>query len=70
MTPAGPGRRRSANVRRCVMCMKDQEQVSLIQVVPMTWTGFNNYVEVCAACRASEPYQKLVKQKKIVKRAA
>ena len=41
-----------------------------VQVVPMTWTGFNNYVEVCAACRASEPYQKLVKQKKIVKRAA
>lgn len=52
------------------MCLRDQEDISLVQVVPMTWTGFNNYVEVCAECRDSAPYQKLVKQKKIVKRAA
>ena len=57
-------------MRRCVMCMEDQEEISLIQVVPMTWTGFNNYVEVCADCRDSAPYQKLIKQKKIIKRAA
>ena len=57
-------------MRRCVMCMEDQEKVSLIQVVPMTWTGFNNYVEVCAECRDSERYLKLTKQKKIIKRAA
>ena len=57
-------------MRRCVMCMEDQEDVSLIQVVPMTWTGFNNYVEVCAQCQDSEPYRKLLKQKKIITRAA
>ena len=51
------------------MCMRDQEDVSLIQVVPMTWTGFNNYVEVCSQCRASEPYAKLLKQKKIITRS-
>ena len=57
-------------MRRCVMCMEDQEEISLIQVVPMTWTGFNNYVEVCAQCQDSEPYRKLLKQKKIITRAA
>jgi len=52
------------------MCLRDQEDISLVQVVPMTWTGFNNYVEVCAECRDSERYLKLTKQKKIIKRAA
>ena len=48
------------------MCHTDREDVSLVQVVPMTWTGFNNYVEVCAACRDSDAYKKLAKQKKII----
>lgn len=57
-------------MRRCVMCNNDREEVSLVQVVPMAWTGFNNYVEVCAQCKESEPFKKLVKQKKIITRAA
>ena len=50
----------------CLMCRKDQADVSLVQVVPAGWTGFNNFASVCAECRASDRYHKLVKQRKII----
>ena len=53
-------------MRRCVICLKDSEDVSLTQVVPATWTAFNNFVGICARYRESEMYQKLPKQKKII----
>jgi len=48
------------------MCAEDKENVSLVHVAPATWTGFNNFVDICADCQTSERYKKLVKQKKIL----
>ena len=53
-------------MKRCTMCFRDREDAPLIQVVPGTWSGFNNFVRVCPACQQSDAYRKLVKQKKIV----
>jgi len=53
-------------VKTCVLCESEQPDISLVQVVPATWTGFHGFVEICATCRTSERFQKLVKQKKIV----
>ncbi len=52
-------------MRLCLMCLRDQADVSLVRVVPAAWTGFNNFGGVCAECQASDRYKKLVKQKKI-----
>lgn len=57
-------------MRRCVICLKDSEDVSLTQVVPAAWTSFNNFVGICLRCRETEMYKKLVKQKKVITPAA
>jgi hypothetical protein len=57
-------------MRRCVLCTRDGEDVTLIQVAPAAWTGFNNFVGVCAECQTSEIFKKRVKQKKAVPRPA
>jgi hypothetical protein len=57
-------------MRRCVICTRDRDDVSLTRVVPGIWTGFNNFVGICAGCQETEAYQKLLKQKKIFIRAA
>ena len=53
-------------MRNCVMCATRKEQVTLVQVVPGAWTGFNNYADICGDCQESERFLKLVKQKKII----
>ena len=57
-------------MRRCVLCARDREDVSLTRVAPAAWTGFNNFVGICAECQASDAYRKLVKQKKVITRVA
>lgn len=57
-------------MKTCVLCESEQPAVSLVQVVPASWTGFHGFVEICAECQASERFQKLIKQKKIVVAAA
>ena len=53
-------------MRRCVICATDREDVRLTRVVPGIWTGFNNFVGICAECERTEAYKKLLKQKKIL----
>ena len=57
-------------MKTCILCESEQPDISLVQVVPATWTGFHGFVEICSACRTSERFQKLVKQKKIVASAS
>jgi hypothetical protein len=53
-----------------VLCAKDKDDVTVLQVVPGTWTGFNNFVGICTDCQATDAYKKLLKQKKILTRPA
>jgi uncharacterized protein (DUF983 family) len=53
-------------MRRCVICLKDSDDVTLTQVVPASWTAFNNFVCICPRCKETEMYRKLVKQKKVI----
>lgn len=53
-------------MKRCVLCKYEKDVVSMVQVAPATWNGFQNYVDICADCQASELYQKMIKQKKII----
>ncbi len=57
-------------MRRCVICLALQEDVRLTRVVPGVWSGFNDFVGICAGCQTSALYLKLVKQKKILAAAA
>lgn len=53
-------------MKRCVLCKYEKEVLSMVQVAPATWNGFQNYVDICADCQASETFQKMIKQKKII----
>ncbi len=55
-------------MRRCILCIKDKEDVVLLRVVPAAWTGFNNFAGICGECRASDAYRKMMKQGKILSR--
>src|SRR5688572_32387822 len=39
------------------MCGLEKEDVTLVQVAPATWNGFNSFVEVCEACQASRKFK-------------
>jgi hypothetical protein len=54
------------SMKRCALCKYEKEILSMVQVAPATWNGFQNYVDICADCQASEGYQKMIKQKKII----
>ncbi|MCC2670959.1 MAG: hypothetical protein K0Q72_3430 [Armatimonadetes bacterium] len=53
-------------MKRCILCKYEKDLVSMVQVAPAGWNGFQNYVDICADCQASETYQKMIKQKKII----
>jgi len=46
-------------MKHCIMCDQDRqnEEVSLVQVIPATWNGFHNFAEVCAECQGSRRFQ-------------
>jgi hypothetical protein len=41
------------------MCQRDREDgvISLVQVLPATWNGFNNFTEVCDECQTSRRFK-------------
>ena len=53
-------------MKTCQMCAAEKPEVSLVQVVPATWTSFHNFVAICADCQNSERFAKLLKQRKII----
>jgi uncharacterized protein YjbI with pentapeptide repeats len=44
-------------VKNCSMCGTEKEDVVVVQVAPATWNGFNNFAEVCEACRATKRFK-------------
>src|SRR5688572_11391544 len=59
-------------VKHCIMCAKDRqnEEVSMVQVLPATWNGFNNFAEVCGECQGSRRFLVWAKSIKPSARAA
>ena len=43
--------------RTCAICEKDRDDVSVVQVSPATWNGFNNFANVCLPCQGSRQFQ-------------
>lgn len=43
--------------RTCAICEKDRDDVSVVQVLPATWNGFNNFSNVCVPCQGSRQFQ-------------
>jgi hypothetical protein len=44
-------------MKDCMLCGNEQEDVSLESVVPAEWNGFNNFAQVCAACKDSRRFK-------------
>jgi hypothetical protein len=51
-------------VKHCLMCATDKEDVSMVQVAPATWNGFNDFAEVCAECQTTRRFKMWAKSKK------
>jgi hypothetical protein len=46
------------------MCRTDQENVTVVEVAPATWNGFNNFAEVCDTCHESRKFKTSARPKK------
>lgn len=57
-------------MKSCLMCRTDQENVTVVEVAPATWNGFNNFAEVCETCRASRKFKQSARPKKSTTRVA
>ena len=59
-------------MKHCIMCDQDRqnEEVSLVQVLPATWNGFHNFAEVCVECQGSRRFQVWARSIASTKKAA
>src|SRR5687768_8553465 len=44
-------------MKTCMMCGTNKEDVTMAQVSPATWNGFNNFAEVCADCQTTTRFK-------------
>ncbi len=57
-------------MKNCVMCGTEKEDVSMMQVTPATWNGFNNFAEVCGDCQKTSRFKAKPKTAKSIAQAA
>lgn len=44
-------------MKNCTLCGQEREDITVGEVAPATWNGFNNFAEVCSACRETRRFK-------------